>query len=231
MKSLLSELDVPISSQTLVFSKTSLQRQRISPRSPRAIYFNDEVYVGYCQQGEVLEISVADPALGTVFYTLNQEVLETPKLFRQTDNCLQCHASSNTRGIPGHLIRSVFVDHSGLPLLSFGTHRIDHSSPIANRWGLVGTSPGLTVNKHNLGNLVLANTAQREPVENSQGAEFVTDLGRRFNTSAYLSPDSDLVAARWCSNDQTEGHNLLTRANFQTREAAVCRGRFEQIAG
>ena len=56
LKSVLKALDVPVSSQTLVFSKTSLQLQRISPRRPRSLYFNDDVYVGYwkpkrvCQQ-------------------------------------------------------------------------------------------------------------------------------------------------------------------------------------
>src|SRR6187551_2947159 len=41
LEALLRELKIPISSQTLVFSKTSFQRDRISPRSPRAIYFDD----------------------------------------------------------------------------------------------------------------------------------------------------------------------------------------------
>ena len=90
LRSLLTELKVPVSSQMLVFSKTSLQRQRISPRTPRALYFNDEVYVGYCQQGDVLEISSADTQLGTVFYTLDQAPLEKPLIRRQTDNCLIC---------------------------------------------------------------------------------------------------------------------------------------------
>src|SRR5262245_16156326 len=45
LKSLLRELEVPISSQTLVFSKTSFQRDLISPASPRAVYFGDDVYV------------------------------------------------------------------------------------------------------------------------------------------------------------------------------------------
>src|SRR5688572_16791685 len=39
LRSLLTELDVPISSQMLVFSKTSMQRDRIAPRTPRALYF------------------------------------------------------------------------------------------------------------------------------------------------------------------------------------------------
>jgi len=37
LESLLNELDVPVESQMLVFSKTSLQRSRITSRTPRAI--------------------------------------------------------------------------------------------------------------------------------------------------------------------------------------------------
>src|SRR3954471_4561715 len=47
LESLLRELKIPISSQTLVFSKTSFQRQLISPENPRALYFDDDTYVGY----------------------------------------------------------------------------------------------------------------------------------------------------------------------------------------
>src|SRR5262249_8055193 len=94
LESVLRELDVPVSSQMLVVSKTSLQRRRISPRTPRAIYFNDDVYVGYCHDGEVMEVSVADPKLGTVFYTLEQTKNERPRFSRQTDSCLLCHSNS-----------------------------------------------------------------------------------------------------------------------------------------
>ena len=216
LKSLLTELDVPISSQTLVFSKTSLQRNRITPRTPRAIYFNDEVYVGFCQHGEVLELSAVDPALGAVFYTLSQEATDTPKPIRQNDNCLLCHGSSNTRNVPGHLVRSVYVDAGGLPVLSMGTHRVDHSSPIEKRWGgwYVTGSHG---NQSHLGNLVITSTRQTEPVNNAAGQN-VLELDSRFKTSAYLSPDSDLVALMVLEH-QAEAHNLLTRASFQTREA------------
>jgi hypothetical protein len=216
LKSLLKELDVPISSQTLVFSKTSLQRNRIAPRTPRAIYFNDEMYVGFCQYGEVLELSAVDPALGAVFYTLSQDPSETPKPVRQNDNCLLCHGSSNTRGVPGHLVRSVFVDAGGLPVLSMGTQRVDHSSPIEKRWGgwyVTGTHG----NQSHLGNLVITSTRQTEPVDNAAGQN-VTELDSRFKTSAYLSSHSDLVALMVLEH-QAEAHNLITRANFQTREA------------
>ena len=91
LPAILKALEVPVSSQVLVFSKTSLQRNRIAPKTPRAIYFNDEVYVGYCQSGEVMEFSAADPALGTVFYTLEQQAEEAPRFKRQTEACLICH--------------------------------------------------------------------------------------------------------------------------------------------
>lgn len=216
LASLLKELDVPVSSQTLVFSKTSLQRNRIGPRTPRALYFNDDVYVGFCQHGEVLELSAVDPGLGAVFYTLSQEVSASPQFVRQNDNCLLCHGSSNTRGVPGHLVRSVYVDAGGLPVLSMGTHRIDHTSPIEKRWGgwyVTGTHGSLS----HLGNLILTSSRQQEPVDNASGQN-VTDLSARFKTSAYLSPHSDLVALMVLEH-QGEAHNLLTRANFQTREA------------
>ena len=60
-------LDIPESSQTLVFSKTSFQRDRIAPRDPRAVYFNDDVYIGWVQGGEVVEVSAVDPRKGRSF--------------------------------------------------------------------------------------------------------------------------------------------------------------------
>src|SRR5262245_24819151 len=64
LKSVLEALDIPESSQVLVFSKTSLQRERITPKTPRAIYFNDDVYVGFCLRGPVMEVSAVDSTLG-----------------------------------------------------------------------------------------------------------------------------------------------------------------------
>jgi len=72
LPSVLRQLDIPMSSQTLVFSKTSLQLRRISPAKPRAIYFNDDTYVGWVQRGEVIELSAVDPVQGGIFYTLKQ---------------------------------------------------------------------------------------------------------------------------------------------------------------
>ncbi len=70
LKSILEWLKVAPESQTLVFSKTSFQHTRISPRTPRALYFGDDVYVGWVKGGEMLELAAVDPRLGTTFYLL-----------------------------------------------------------------------------------------------------------------------------------------------------------------
>lgn len=216
LRSLLAELDVPISSQMLVFSKTSLQRHRISPRSPRAIYFNDDIYIGYCQLGDVLEISVADPQLGAVFYTLSQNQEDTSPFVRQTDNCLICHGSSQTKEVPGHVVRSVFADGMGMPLLAAGTTRVDHATPFEKRWGgwyVTGTHG----EQQHRGNLIIEGREVPRDLDNSAGQN-VTDLTDRFDTTEYLSPHSDVVALLVLEH-QSDAHNYITRANFLTRQA------------
>jgi hypothetical protein len=216
LRSLLQALHVPTESQMLVFSKTSLQRHRIAPKTPRALYFNDDAYIGFCQQGDVLEISAVDSQLGAVFYTLDQDPLLSPHFRRQTDNCLICHGSSQTKEIPGHVVRSVFADASGLPILSSGTYRIDQTSPLERRWGgwyVTGTHGD---QKH-LGNLIAQGQIDRDEVDNSQGLN-QTCLAGRFDTSKYLSPHSDIVALMVLEH-QADAHNYITRANFLTRQA------------
>ncbi|MBS0209313.1 MAG: hypothetical protein JSS27_10185 [Planctomycetes bacterium] len=215
LPSLLAALDVPVSSQTLVYSKTSLQRNRIAPATPRALYFSDDVYVGFCQQGDVLEISAADPKLGAVFYTLEQNEA-APRLQRQGDNCLICHGSSPTKNVPGHLVRSVFVHPSGLPILSAATYRIDQSSPLEQRWGgwyVTGTHGS----QRHLGNLVIDTRDVPDVVDNSAGQN-VTDLARLVDTAPYLTKHSDIVALMVLEH-QAEAHNRITQANFGTRQA------------
>src|SRR5215510_6937051 len=73
LRSLLNELKVPVSSQTLVFSKSSFQLSQISPATPRAIYFNDDTYVGWVNFGQFIEVASINPKDGPDFYTLTQE--------------------------------------------------------------------------------------------------------------------------------------------------------------
>ncbi|MBC7852813.1 MAG: hypothetical protein IAF94_05205 [Pirellulaceae bacterium] len=216
LRSLLADLQVPESSQTLVFSKTSLQRQRISPATPRALYFSDDTYVGFCQDGEVLEVSAMDKDLGAMFYTLDQTDHKTPRITRQADNCLICHASSSTKGVPGYVVRSVYSDAGGFPILSSGTHRTDHTSPLIERWGgwyVTGTHG----NQKHLGNLVVRGKQEPEQVDNAAGQN-VTDLSQHFDSSRYLTPHSDVVALMVLEH-QAEAHNYIVHANFATRQA------------
>lgn len=216
LRSLLKALDVSPSSQTLVFSKTSLQRQRIAPSTPRSLYFSDDTYVGFCQDGDVLELSTVDDELGGVFYTVDQTADAPPRILRQTDNCLICHASSSTKSVPGHLVRSVYSDPSGMPILSSGTYRTDHTSPFAQRWGgwyVTGTHGA----QRHLGNLVVPGRVQPERTDNAAGQN-VTSLADRIDVRRYLTPHSDITALMVLEH-QADFHNLLTQANFATRQA------------
>jgi hypothetical protein len=193
-----------------------LQRYRISPRTPRALYFNDDVYVGFCQDGDLLEVSAVDAQLGTVFYTIQQGQTDRPRIIRQGDHCLLCHGSSQTKEVPGHLVRSVSVDPSGMPILTAGTYRVDQTTPLENRWGGWYVTGTHGAQKH-LGNLVTRGGDAAKQVVNTAGMN-VTDLGTRFDASAYLTRHSDIVALMVLEH-QTDVHNLITRANFSTRQA------------
>src|SRR5207247_2125605 len=116
------------------FSKTSLQRDRISPKTPRAIFFNDAVYLGFIYGSPTMEISMADPKLGAVFYTLEQKKVGRPRFIRN-DQCLECHASAKSMGVPGHLVRSFVTDEDGAVDLNSGTSQVNHRTPLEERWG------------------------------------------------------------------------------------------------
>lgn len=216
LATVLDALNVPTESQMLVFSKTSLQQQRITPRTPRALYFNDDVYIGYCHNGDVLEVSAVDSQLGTVFYTLSQEEVEKPQFDRHVDNCLVCHSSSRTRGVPGHLVRSLFVNAGGQPIFSAGSRTVTHKTPIEDRWGGWYVT-GQHGEQSHLGNLVIRTRRVPEPVDNSQGLN-VVDLTERFDVSNYLTPHSDVVALMVMEH-QTQVHNYLVKASYSTRQA------------
>jgi hypothetical protein len=215
LPAVLNALDVPVSSQTLVFSKTSLQLNRISPRRPRALYFNDDVYVGYCQRGDVLEFATTDAKQGATFYTLKQDREGTPAFVRDRGQCLSCHASNRTQNVPGYLVRSVFADRAGQAILGSGTFTTDHKSPFEQRWGgwyVTGTHGKM----RHMGNTTFVDNS-REPHDLESGAN-VLSLDGIVATQPYLSPHSDLVALMVLEH-QTQMHNAIAAANYETRAA------------
>ncbi|HZT30855.1 MAG TPA: hypothetical protein VFA33_13275 [Bryobacteraceae bacterium] len=213
--SVLENLHVPLSSQTLVFSKTSFQQALISPAAPRALYFNDDVYVGWVQGGDVVELASVDPSLGTIFYTLPQRRTGQPKFMRQAE-CLQCHASPNTLGVPGLLVRSVYPDREGFPQLQAGSFLTDHESPFRERWGgwyVTGTHG----QQRHMGNVWVKDKEHPDRLDVDAGAN-VTSLARRLDLTPYPRPHSDIVALMVLEH-QTRLHSLITRVNWETRMA------------
>jgi hypothetical protein len=209
----LEVLRVPVESQLLVYSKTSLQQRAISPERPRALYFNDELAVGAVHGGFV-EIAAQDPKQGAVFYSLEQ-VAGKPTLRRQ-GACLGCHYSLATLGVPGFLARSIPTAADGQTLPWLGNATVTHATPIDERWGgWYVTGSGGT--QRHLGNLLIPDprAAELPPLEpalpSSLEGRFVLD---------YLTPYSDAVA-HLVFEHQVEMMNVLTRVGWEFRIAAA----------
>ncbi|MBM3737053.1 MAG: hypothetical protein FJW39_14825 [Acidobacteria bacterium] len=217
LPAVLQALGIPPASQVLVFSKTSFQLARIAPATPRAIYFNDDVYAGWVQDGDVMEFSSNDPLKGSIFYTLDQNPKRAPKFIRR-DECLQCHSSPRTLGVPGHMVRSVYAGADGYPYFQAGGFSTDHRSPLKERWGgwyVTGTH----ANDVHMGNAFLKDKDKENPenMDLKAGAN-VMSLAGRFDHRRYLSGHSDIVALMVLEH-QVRMHNLLTRVSYEARVA------------
>lgn len=209
LASVLELLDVPLSSQTLVFSKTSLQQGQISPATPRAVYFNDECYIAWVQNG-LIEIGVMDDHLGAVFYTV-RDGARNATLNRDRGGCVACHSTNRTQKVPGFLVRSVYTGADGHPR-DFGTTS-DHRSPFRGRWGgwyVTGTHGDM----RHLGNELATDPDDEEKLDVEKGAN-VLSLADRFVGTRYLTPHSDLVALMVMEH-QSQMHNFLTLARYET---------------
>jgi hypothetical protein len=216
LPAVLKQLDINIDSQVLVFSKTSIQTSRISPRTPRAIYFNDDVAVGFVQNGDVLELSSLDPKQGVVLYTLDTGKTDRPE-FTRRDDCLRCHQGAQTLGVPGILVSSLHPRTGDAREAHGSAFLTDHRSAFNERWGgwyVTGTHGA----QYHLGN----NVGLVDPIQPGgpvrEGTQNVTSLAELFNTSKYLAPASDIVALMTLEH-QTRMTNLITRIGWDTRIA------------
>ncbi|WP_442507844.1 hypothetical protein SH528x_006783 [Novipirellula sp. SH528] len=210
LASMLDALEIPASSQTLVFSKTSLQVRHISPRNPRAIYFNDDTYVGWVRGSSLMEISTADPKLGAVFYTVDMMPWRA-KVERASYDCLGCHVTSMTQGVPGHTVRSVLPSIDGSVDAQTASSITSHRSPFSQRWGgwyVTGRHGEMT----HLGNSMLRGN-RLDTRDNGNRLNLRDD----FDTYDYLSPYSDIVALMVLEH-QSQMHNTMTRADFSMRQ-------------
>ena len=228
--SLLEALNIPVSSQTLVFSKTSSQREQTSPKTPRAIYFSGDVYVGWAPDCPVIDLAAIDANLGAVFYTLEQEPTQRPAMTRRFD-CLSCHKSAKTSYLPGVFVRSTYTGADGTPLATARGFVSGHNSSLDQRWAgwyvsgthisrsalASGTAPLPGEGEFHLGNLISSNSVEPEKLDVTAGAN-LSDLRGLFDWRRYLSRHSDIVALLVLEH-QVRMHNLLTAANYETRHA------------
>lgn len=212
LRSVLDALEIPVESQVVVFSQTSLQQHLISPKNPRAIYFNDSATVAWVRGEPFVEVAAQDRRQGVIFYTVDQNPWQSPR-FTRRDECLTCHLAYATLGVPGMIVRSVFPDPKGKPIRTLGDFLTDPRSPYEERWGGWYVT-GKTGSLRHIGNMVVADP-EKPP---AAAAHTLDRLEGEFDASAYLAPYSD-IAALLVFEHQMRLMNLITRVGWEVRLA------------
>jgi hypothetical protein len=209
LESVLKHLNVPVNSQTLAFSKTSSQSDFTSPRTPRAMYFSDDVYIAWAHSDGLLDLIAVDPKKGPIFFSLKQKAAEKPR-FERDNSCMNCHFRTETLNVPGLVIRSVFANEKGRAMSQRNTFIAGHNNPLKERWGgwyVTGTHGQDT----HMGNAFLKledkENLKLEPTSN------IIDLSDKIDVKNYLSPGSDSVALM-ILDDAVRMENMITRAKF-----------------
>ncbi|MFO1065286.1 MAG: hypothetical protein U0892_15580 [Pirellulales bacterium] len=132
-----------------------------------------------------------------------------PRIRRETYQCLGCHATSMTMGVPGHAVRSVQPNFDGAFDAKSPAYVTEDSSDFKQQQGgwYVTGSHGM---QH------MGNTYVRGAFDTSRSGNLQT-LNDLFNVGKYLTPHSDIVALMVLEH-QTQMHNALTRADFSVRQ-------------
>jgi hypothetical protein len=211
LTAVLQALSVPVESQTLVFSQSSFQAPLINMHNPRALYFTDNVSVGWVRGG-LIEIAVQDPRQGVIFYALEQKQRPNPELKRE-DQCLACHLSWDTLGVPGLTVHSVYpLPDENSYVNGFTTI---HGSPMEQRWGgwwVTGQHGGA----RHMGNVPVMPKDKGMAIPNPTRP--LPSIAGLFDTTGYPSLHSDVVALLVLAH-QTHMTNLLTRIGWEARVA------------
>lgn len=233
LPAVLEALDISLSSQSLIFSRTSLQVDMIAPWAPRAVYFNDDVYVGYTVDGLVLEIASVDPDGGSVFYTLDQLEPDHVALRRDDLTCKGCHKTGLTGGVSGVLMRSYLTDRMGNIVTPFDEQSTNDRTPMDERfggWYVTGshTLPHAgNARAEELTHEIDQPDRYLEEFDATAGGN-VESLEGRFDPSFYMTEGSDIVALMVLAH-QTRVHNLITIA-AQAADAAVEEQGFRRLS-
>ncbi len=215
LDSLLKALGIDPNSQVLVFSKTSLQADLISPQTPRAIYFNDDTYVAWIDHTSMIEISTMDDRMGTVFYILPDQSAGATHFERETTRCLSCHDtfSLSGGGVPHFLFLSAYTRKDREIVTDDVAEATSDATPLTDRWGgwyVTGTTGGLA----HLGNILPAATGA-VPLSEVHPRDRET-LAGLFDATLYPTDTSDVVALLVLQH-QVDVHNLIIHANYRCR--------------
>lgn len=215
LKSLLDQLAIPVESQVLVFSKTSLQAAEINPKAPRAVYFNDDVSVGAVQGGRLIEVLTVDPVDGLAFYSAPATKTANPRIEREANACRDCHGHLNKWSV-GMIVANVIPQADGAPLFTH-TDRLfdvtDHRTPYEQRWGGWYVTGQHGAMRH-AGNVF---AAPESPAElDPHAGQNLMDLSSKIDVARYLAPSSDIVALMTLEH-QVGASNLIGVVNSQIR--------------
>lgn len=187
----LKELQVPVESQALVFTKTSLQKDLISPATPRAVYFSESIYVGWIPGGAI-EVAALDPVLGPVFYTLDaSERRKTAGGFRRDNSCLLCHGYFYMRDVPALFAVTTFPDLTGNPLPYAEQDLVDDVMPFSRRWGGWYVT-GYTGEEPHRGNAFGTGTTKQN-IKFTPNTQRPAELSGFFDTSRYPAATSEAL--------------------------------------
>jgi hypothetical protein len=224
LRSLLRALDIDPSSQVLVYSKTSLQTGEIQAASPRALYFNEDTYVGWVQGAQQIELGTMDSALDQVLYTLKNGNPTAAHLKRETTNCLGCHDSLSYSGggVPRFLLMSTYVDTHGNALTHEGSILVTDHTEFQYRWGgwYVTGQQGSAVH---LGNVLVHNVKELINLDSVRRGN-LDNLDALFDTKPYLTDKSDIVALQVLLHQSTV-QDRITEVNWDTRTAIAKAGK------
>jgi hypothetical protein len=214
LPSILRAFNIPRHSQLLVFSASSLQFDKINQKTPRALYYQDNVSVGAVLDGHLIEIIATDRDSGVAFYTLDTTKSDKPRFVRRTKECTTCHGYVS-RWAPGLMVATYSTGPGGklLNLDPYNPFRLtDDRTPFEDRYGGWYVT-GKTGAMRHRGNVTID---PKDPLVLAPGGTNVPGLGDRIDIERYLEPGSDIVSLLTLEH-QAGFVNLTTRINAQYR--------------
>ncbi len=193
LRSLLRELNIPEDSQLLVFSKTSLDAQFVTPRTPRAIYFNDSVSVALTPGAPEIEFAAVGPRAGLSFYTLDVREAAKPEV-KQRGDCGGCHQGVTTPNVLSLVMMSLPTRPDGTTFDFLPFEYVDQRTPFEFRWGGWYVTGTHGAQRHRGNAFTVDPVAALEDRPPLPGTQNLTTLEGRLDASHYLTPTSDIVA-------------------------------------